>query len=113
MQVNFLTKLVALKPGKAVQEKIKNVMEGKDEGADNSSSDEEDTTGRTSGISGRVGTVLSITITRTQTHTLTHVSKLSLVSYCIDSRIIFPRKAFQDENHFLCVLECFLRLSPR
>lgn len=35
-EVNFLTKIVALKPGKTVQEMIKNVMEGKDEGADNS-----------------------------------------------------------------------------
>ncbi|XP_030547829.1 protein PEP-RELATED DEVELOPMENT ARRESTED 1, chloroplastic [Rhodamnia argentea] len=34
-EVNFLTKIVALKPGKTVQEMIKNVMEGKDEGADN------------------------------------------------------------------------------
>ncbi|KAI4326354.1 hypothetical protein MLD38_031678 [Melastoma candidum] len=33
-EVNFLTKLVALKPGKAVQEMIKNVMTGKAEGAD-------------------------------------------------------------------------------
>lgn len=33
MQVNFLTKLVALRPGKAVHEMIKNVMLGKDEGA--------------------------------------------------------------------------------
>ncbi|XP_056158242.1 protein PEP-RELATED DEVELOPMENT ARRESTED 1, chloroplastic isoform X2 [Syzygium oleosum] len=35
-EVNFLTKIVALKPGKTVQEMIKNVMEGKDDGADNS-----------------------------------------------------------------------------
>ena len=56
MQVNFLTKLVALKPGRAVQDMIKNVMQGKDEGAENSGSDEEITAnGRTShGIKGRV-----------------------------------------------------------
>lgn len=56
MQVNFLTKLVALKPGRAVQEMIKNVMEGKDEGAENAGSEEEHTThGRiSSGIKGRV-----------------------------------------------------------
>lgn len=55
VQVNFLTKLVALKPGKTVEEMIKNVMEGKDEGAEDS--DEEDTTSRkgSSGIAGRVG----------------------------------------------------------
>ncbi|XP_068324083.1 protein PEP-RELATED DEVELOPMENT ARRESTED 1, chloroplastic [Pyrus communis] len=52
-EVNFLTKLVALKPGKTVQEMIKNVMEGKNEGADHSSSDEEDGIGATSGIGGR------------------------------------------------------------
>lgn len=40
-EVNFLTKLVALRPGKVVEEMIKNVMQGKDEGADNSSKDEE------------------------------------------------------------------------
>ncbi|ONH92697.1 hypothetical protein PRUPE_8G190300 [Prunus persica] len=45
-EVNFLTKLVALKPGKTVQEMIKNVMEGKNEGADDASSDEESVTGR-------------------------------------------------------------------
>lgn len=56
--MNFLTKLVALKPGTSVQEMIKNVMQGKDEGADNVS-DEEDATGRkrSSGISGRVSSV--------------------------------------------------------
>ncbi|OWM62746.1 protein PEP-RELATED DEVELOPMENT ARRESTED 1, chloroplastic [Punica granatum] len=34
-EVNFLTKLVALRPGKTVRQMIKNVMQGKDEGADN------------------------------------------------------------------------------
>lgn len=55
--MNFLTKLVALKPGKVVLGMIRNVMQGKDEGADNSGrSDEDDTTHRvTSGIAGRVG----------------------------------------------------------
>lgn len=56
MQVNFLTKLVALKPGKTVQEMIKNVMLGKDEGADYSDTDEEANAARmrSSGIAGRV-----------------------------------------------------------
>lgn len=56
MQVNFLTKLVALKPGKTVQEMIKYVMLGKDEGADYSDTDEEANAGRmkSSGIAGRV-----------------------------------------------------------
>ncbi|CAM8971207.1 unnamed protein product [Rhodiola kirilowii] len=49
-EVNFLTKLVALKPGKTVSEMIKNVMLGKDEGADHSENDEKDITG---GITGR------------------------------------------------------------
>lgn len=48
VQVNFLTKLVALKPGKTVREMIKNVMLGKDEGADNSSENEKSTNGRRS-----------------------------------------------------------------
>ncbi|XP_077211236.1 protein PEP-RELATED DEVELOPMENT ARRESTED 1, chloroplastic isoform X4 [Tasmannia lanceolata] len=55
-EVNFLTKLVALRPGKTVQEMICNVMQGKDEGADKLGKDAEDTTGnqRTSnGIAGR------------------------------------------------------------
>lgn len=56
MQVNFLTKLVALKPGKPVQEMIKNVMLGKDEGADYSDTDEEANASSTrpQGIAGRV-----------------------------------------------------------
>ena len=60
--MNFLTKLVALKPGKTVEEMIKNVMEGKDEGAEDSGSDEEDTTSERSsrGITGRVSFKYSI-----------------------------------------------------
>lgn len=55
MQVNFLAKLVALKPGKIVLDMIRNVMQGKDEGADNNE-DEDDATQRvSSGIAGRVG----------------------------------------------------------
>lgn len=56
MQVNFLMKLVALKPGKSVQEMIKNVMLGKDEGAEDSDTDEDANAGRmrSSGIAGRV-----------------------------------------------------------
>ncbi|KAK8289305.1 hypothetical protein V6Z12_D07G183500 [Gossypium hirsutum] len=55
LEVNFLTKLVALKPGKPVQEMIKNVMLGKDEGADYSDTDEEANASRTRprGIAGR------------------------------------------------------------
>lgn len=57
MQVNFLAKLVALKPGDIVLDMIRNVMHGKDEGADNEGDDDEDeTTQRVpSGIAGRVG----------------------------------------------------------
>lgn len=56
MQVNFLTKLVALRPGKTVREMIKNVMQGKDEGSNDCASDEEIATGRKipSGIAGKV-----------------------------------------------------------
>lgn len=55
--MNFLTKLVALKPGKTVHEMIRNVMQGKDEGADNTDSDEENSTGArvSSGFAGWVG----------------------------------------------------------
>ncbi|KAF6165462.1 hypothetical protein GIB67_028021 [Kingdonia uniflora] len=52
-EVNFLTKLVALRPSETVKEMIKNVMQGKDEGAESSSSDEGDTANELSGISGR------------------------------------------------------------
>ncbi|KAL8158871.1 hypothetical protein V2J09_000408 [Rumex salicifolius] len=48
-EVNFLTKLVALKPGKSVQQMIKNVMLGKDEGAEDLTSDED----KTGGLHGR------------------------------------------------------------
>lgn len=52
VQVSFLTKLVALKPGNVVLDMIRNVMLGKDEGADNSGNDDDD---RVSiGIAGRV-----------------------------------------------------------
>lgn len=56
VQVNFLTKLVALRPGNTVQEMIKNAMLGKDEGADNPSSEEGSTNDEhiSSGIAGRV-----------------------------------------------------------
>jgi hypothetical protein len=37
-QVNFLSKLVALKPGKTVETMIRDVMLGKGEGADNTES---------------------------------------------------------------------------
>ncbi|VAI13449.1 unnamed protein product [Triticum turgidum subsp. durum] len=37
-EVNFLSKLVALKPGKAVEKMISDVMHGKEEGADNTES---------------------------------------------------------------------------
>ncbi|KAL5997188.1 Protein PEP-RELATED DEVELOPMENT ARRESTED 1, chloroplastic [Asimina triloba] len=55
-EVNFLTKLVALRPGKTVQDMIKNVMQGKDEGADRSGKDEEDASNghrKLGGIAGR------------------------------------------------------------
>lgn len=59
VQVNFLMKLVALKPGKTVREMIKNVMQGKDEGA-------EDSAGRkiSSGIAGRVRCIEVLTYGR-------------------------------------------------
>ncbi|KFK31322.1 hypothetical protein AALP_AA6G097400 [Arabis alpina] len=55
-EVNFLTKLVALKPGKTVQQMIQNVMQGKDEGADDLSSNEDDSSTqgtRLGGLNGR------------------------------------------------------------
>lgn len=62
-QVNFLTKLVALKPGKTVREMIKNVMQGKDEGADESDADEDvATSGKFyGGIAGKVSCVEILT----------------------------------------------------
>lgn len=52
-EVNFLTKLVALKPGKTVGEMIKNVMLGKGEGADNDVGDQTSADRNSSGIAGR------------------------------------------------------------
>ncbi|XP_019178581.1 PREDICTED: uncharacterized protein LOC109173744 [Ipomoea nil] len=54
-EVNFLTKLVALKPGKTVREMIKNVMLGKDEGAESPDSNEKSGAGqkKSGGIFGR------------------------------------------------------------
>lgn len=48
---------MALKPGKTVEEMIKNVMQGKDEGADNSSTDKENAADFSSGIAGRVSSI--------------------------------------------------------
>lgn len=58
-QVNFLTKLVALKPGKTVQQMIQNVMQGKDEGADDLSNEEDSSTQgrRQGGLNGRVSMI--------------------------------------------------------
>ena len=55
--MDFLAKLVALKPGKNVLDMIRNVMQGKDEGADKSgNNDEDDTTnGDPAEFLGRVG----------------------------------------------------------
>lgn len=52
-------KLVALKPGKTVRDMIKNVMQGKDEGS-------EDSTGRktSGGIAGRVRCIEVLTYRR-------------------------------------------------
>lgn len=50
MQVNFLTKLVSLRPGKTVRDMIKNVMLGKEEGAESS----DDEVSNAGGIAGRV-----------------------------------------------------------
>ncbi|CAA7058916.1 unnamed protein product [Microthlaspi erraticum] len=54
-EVNFLTKLVALKPGTTVQQMILNVMQGKDEGSDDLYSEEDSSTQgkRQSGLNGR------------------------------------------------------------
>ncbi|XP_078435100.1 protein PEP-RELATED DEVELOPMENT ARRESTED 1 homolog, chloroplastic [Wolffia australiana] len=55
-EVNFLAKLISLKPGEAVQKMIKNVMLGKDEGAEDLGNDNEDSKIRraaSGGIAGR------------------------------------------------------------
>ncbi|WCJ37243.1 Protein PEP-RELATED DEVELOPMENT ARRESTED 1 chloroplastic [Euphorbia peplus] len=54
-EVNFLTKLVALKPGKTVEEMIKNVMLGNDEGAEDTNGEGENNSSgnASSGIAGR------------------------------------------------------------
>ncbi|KAJ4847950.1 Protein PEP-RELATED DEVELOPMENT ARRESTED 1, chloroplastic [Turnera subulata] len=52
-EVNFLTKLVALRPGTTVREMIKNVMQGKNEGADNTDGMQDESERASSGIAGR------------------------------------------------------------
>lgn len=55
-EVNFLSKLVALKPGKALERMIRDVMNGKGEGADNveqSSADSHSEQEHLTGVSGR------------------------------------------------------------
>ncbi|XP_052172508.1 protein PEP-RELATED DEVELOPMENT ARRESTED 1, chloroplastic-like isoform X2 [Diospyros lotus] len=52
-EVNFLTKLVSLRPGKTVREMIKNVMQGKDEGADDFSGKNATGSSTSTGIAGK------------------------------------------------------------
>ncbi len=55
--MNFLSKLVALKPGKALERMIKDVMQGKAEGADNienANAGPDSKLDHLTGISGRV-----------------------------------------------------------
>lgn len=85
MQVNFLTKLVALRPGKPVQEMIKNVMQGKDEGAEDSS-DEEDAADHAHGIAGKVS---AITLKTLKESHFTKSSPLYRTSHAIESLDIF------------------------
>lgn len=54
-EVNFLSKLVALRPGKPVEKMISDVMHGKDEGADNLDSGDEDPNSRQKTLSGIAG----------------------------------------------------------
>ncbi|KAL1834947.1 hypothetical protein ACET3Z_004598 [Daucus carota] len=58
-EVYFLTKLVALKPGKTVREMIKNVMQGKDEGAEES--DDEEASKNRKRVSSRVAGRATVT----------------------------------------------------
>lgn len=74
IQVNYLTKLVALKPGKTVLEMIKNVMQGKDEGTDNPSTEKD---GSPSGVVGRVSMVSWLLPYGTVSFVMCHVSWLT------------------------------------
>ena len=58
-QVNFLAKLMTLRPGDAVQKMIKNVMLGKDEGAEDMGSDGEESKIKGGGIAGRVSKIFN------------------------------------------------------
>lgn len=49
-----MAKLVALRPGKTVRDMIKSVMQGRDEGADDSENQDGFVNERPSGIAGRV-----------------------------------------------------------
>lgn len=71
-----MSKLVALRPGKPVKKMINDVMLGKDEGADPSASNNEDSSNtqqRLSGIAGRVSSDF-----HSKTYELTHLMKVSL-----------------------------------
>lgn len=115
MQVNFLTKLVALKPGDTVQEMIKNVMLGKDEGADNDGSDEASARKKPSGIAGRVGFIpneyffffLRVEIYHPNSRRLCIHNSYGLF---FDDDVMIPRVVLLEGNLFLCALACFLRL---
>ncbi|RWV88892.1 hypothetical protein BHE74_00035624 [Ensete ventricosum] len=59
MQVNFLSKLVSLRPGSTVQKMISDVMHGKNEGADNVGSGDEDPNSEQNTLGGIAGRVRS------------------------------------------------------
>lgn len=103
MQVNFLTKLVALKPGKTVREMIKNVMLGKDEGAESPDSNEKSAAGqkKSGGIFGRVRSCYAMISQPSLSLSLT------LYSFCLHRLVSVVL------NHCLYVLACFLRLLLR
>ncbi|RRT76713.1 hypothetical protein B296_00029759 [Ensete ventricosum] len=58
-QVNFLSKLVSLRPGSTVQKMISDVMHGKNEGADNVGSGDEDPNSEQNTLGGIAGRVRS------------------------------------------------------
>lgn len=52
--MNFLSKLVALKPGKALERMIRDVMHGKGEGVDNTESTNAEANSELESLPGRV-----------------------------------------------------------
>lgn len=105
MQVNFLSKLVSLRPGSTVQKMISDVMHGKNEGADNVGSGDEDPNSEQNTLGGFAGRVRSTALILSSKILAENNTNLSFLL----STFMFFREVSQVAGHALFALACFLK----